>query len=81
MIVPQQLDLDIQLDLLAERGQANGAQVEFLDVQQLSELIPEANSISCRALWSPNTAVVKLIKVVATLQRKLQEVGGVLLTQ
>ena len=75
VIVPQRLDLDVQLDLLAERGQANGAQVEFLDVQQLSELIPEANSISGRALWSPNTAVVKPIKVVATLQRKLQERG------
>ncbi len=75
VIVPQRLDLDDQLGLLAERGQANGAQVEFLDEQQLSELIPEANSVSGRALWSPNTAVVKPIKVVATLQRRLQERG------
>ena len=75
VIVPQRLDLDAQLDLLAERGRANGAQVQFLDAQQLYELIPEANSISGRALWSPNTAVVKPVKVVATLQRELQERG------
>ena len=75
MIVPQRLDLDDQLDLLAGRGQVNEAQLELLDTQQLFELIPEANSISGRSLWSPNTAVVKPIKVVATLQRKLKQRG------
>jgi len=75
VIVPQRADLDLQLNLLAERGKANGAEVEFLDSKQLYELIPEANSISGRALWSPNTVVIKPIQVVASLQRELQERG------
>ena len=68
VIVPQRPDLDSQLDVLAERGSANGATVEFWDEQQLRELIPEARSASGRALWSPNTAVVKPITVVRRLQ-------------
>ena len=31
VIVPTKLELDAQLDLLAERGAAHGATVEFLD--------------------------------------------------
>ena len=38
VIVPRS-DLDVQLDLLAERGRANGAEVEFWDADQLHELI------------------------------------------
>jgi len=68
------------LDVLAERGSANGATVEFWDENQLRELIPEARSASCRALWSPNTAVVKPITVVCRLQQELQERGVCFLT-
>jgi len=75
VIVPPRADLDPQLDLLAERGRANGAVVEFWDTQQLQELIPEARSASGRALWSPNTAVVKPIKVVKRLRQELGERG------
>jgi len=75
VILPQRLDLDDQLDLLAERGQANGAEVEFLDEHQLQELIPEARTVNGRALWSPNTAIVKPILVVRELQKKLHERG------
>lgn len=75
VIVPPRHELDSQLDLLAERGTANGATVEFWDEQQLRELIPEARSASGRALWSPNTAVVKSIKVVKRLQEELVERG------
>ena len=70
VIVPPREELDSQLDVLAERGIANGATVEFWDEQQLHELIPEARSASGRALWSPNTAVVKSIKVVQRLQEE-----------
>jgi len=73
VIVPQRTDLDPQLDLLAERGRANGAVVEFWDTQQLQELSPEARSTSGRALWSPNRAVVKQIKVVKRLRQELGE--------
>ena len=77
LIVPPRPELDSQLDVLAERGRANGAQVEFWDEQQLRELIPEARSASGRALWSPNTAVVKPITVVRRLQQELGERGVV----
>jgi L-2-hydroxyglutarate oxidase LhgO len=75
VIVPPRADLDPQLDVLAERGRANGATVELWDAGQLHELIPEARSATGRALWSPNTAVVKPIKVVERLQRELQQRG------
>jgi L-2-hydroxyglutarate oxidase len=75
VIVPPRADLDPQLDVLAERGRANGATVELWDERQLHELIPEARTASGRALWSPNTAVVKPIKVVDQLQRELQQRG------
>ena len=80
LVVPPRPELDAQLDVLAERGTANGATVEFWDDKQLRELIPEARSASGRALWSPNTAVVKPIKVVEQLQKELKERGVVFLT-
>ena len=75
VIVPPRPELDGQLDVLVERGTANGATVEFWDESQLRELIPEARSASGRAIWSPNTAVVKPITVVKRLQQELQGRG------
>ncbi|MDC0165844.1 FAD-dependent oxidoreductase [Synechococcus sp. AH-558-M21] len=75
LIVPSQIDLDGQLDVLAERGRANGAVVELWDESQLRQKIPEARSASGRALWSPNTAVVKPITVVRQLEKELQKRG------
>ena len=75
IIVPPRADLDSQLDVLAERGRANGAVVEFWDAKQLEEVIPEARSASGRALWSPNTAVIKPITVVRRLQHELVDQG------
>ena len=63
------------LDVLAQRGSANGATVEFLDETQLRQLIPEARSASGRSLWSPNTAVVKPREVVIRLEQELRERG------
>ncbi len=75
VIVPTKKDLDGQLDILRSRGIANGATVEVWDEKQLYEAAPEAKSASGRALWSPNTAVVKPIKVIQTLQKELEEKG------
>lgn len=80
VIVPPRQELDGQLDVLAERGRANGATVEIWDEAQLRELIPQAHSASGRALWSPNTAVVKPITVVRQLQQELRERGVSFLT-
>ena len=75
VIVPPRAELDAQLDVLAERGKANGAKVEFWDNDQLRELIPEARTASGRALWSPNTAVVKPISVMRRLRQELHDRG------
>ena len=75
VIVPPRGELDAQLDVLAERGRANGAEVEFWDADQLREQIPEARTASGRALWSPNTAVVKPISVVRRLLEDLADRG------
>ena len=75
VIVPPRVELDAQLDVLAERGRANGAEVEFWDANQLHKLIPEARTASGRALWSPNTAVVKPISVVRRLRQDLADAG------
>ena len=75
VIVPPRVELDSQLDVLAERGRANGAEVEFWDTNQLREFIPEARTASGRALWSPNTVVVKPIRVVRRLRQELADRG------
>ncbi len=75
IIVPQKESLDPQLDVLAERGIANGAKVEFWDIKQLHELVPKARSASGRALWSPNTSVVKPLLVLQELKKELIEFG------
>ena len=71
LIIPTREDLDSQLEVLAFRGKANGAEVEFWDENQVHELIPDASCLTGRALWSPNTAVVKPIKIINTLQEEL----------
>jgi len=75
VIVPTKVELDSQLEVLAGRGRANGAVVEFCDDKQLRELAPEARSASGRALWSPNTSVVKPIKVLRRLEQELIKKG------
>jgi len=75
VIVPTRVELDSQLEVLAERGRANGAVVEFCDNKQLRELAPETRSASGRALWSPSTSVVKPIKVLRRLEQELIDKG------
>ena len=75
VIVPQKLELDSQLDLLQKRGRENGAEVELWDEKQLHELIPEARSASGRALWSPNTSVVKPISVLNSIYEEVKHKG------
>ena len=80
VIVPQRPSLDTQLDLLAKRGQENGATVEIWDNNQLKEFMPLAFSSSGRALWSPNTCVVKPLKVLERLSMELKNNGVRILT-
>lgn len=80
VIVPQRSSLDRQLDVLAERGRANGARVEFWDRKDLKRKVPVAHTSSGRALWSPATAVVKPALILQRLEQELQERGVRILT-
>ncbi|MAV63586.1 MAG: FAD-dependent oxidoreductase [Candidatus Marinimicrobia bacterium] len=75
VIVPTSPDLDGQLDLLYERGKENGAFVEFIDNNKLKELVPFSQSITNRALWSPNTSVVNPKEIIETLRNELVSKG------
>ena len=73
VIVPQDPFLDNQLDLLYQRGKQNGATVQIWDEKELRRKFPLVRSSTGRALWSPNTAVVKSKIVLKELERELRE--------
>ena len=75
VIVPTEGHQDKQLDELLNRGTANGATVEMWDERQLKALIPEARTASGRAIWSPNTCVVRPLSVLETLGKQLIKKG------
>ena len=75
VISPQLEELDPQLDLLLERGQKNGAKVELIDVKDFYRLVPDGRTSTGRALWSPNTCVVKPYLVLQRLKKILEERG------
>ncbi len=71
IVLPVREDDDPQLDLLAERARRNGARAELIDRGQLRELEPQAYSISGRALYTPDTAVVDPRAVLSRIAREL----------
>ena len=73
VIVPQDPHLDNQLDLLYQRGLDNGAIVEMWNEKELKKRFPIVRSSSGRALWSPNTSVVKSKVVLKNLEKELRE--------
>ena len=75
IVVPTKKELDSQLDVLQERGQQNGAIVEMWDRKQLKEFDSRISTASGRCLWSPNTSVIKPMKVVEALETELKERG------
>ena len=76
VVTPQKPELDKQLEVLLERGRANGATVELIDKKQFSELVPDGYTSTGRAIWSPDTCVVKPMQVIQKLKQRLQE-GGI----
>lgn len=67
-----------QLDLLAERGAANGVAVERLDAAALKRAEPESRSATGEALFVPSTSVVSSSEVVARLAAEAVEAGVVI---
>jgi len=75
VVTPQKTALDGQLEVLMSRGTANGATVELIDEQQFRSLVPDGYTSTGRAIWSPNTCVVKPTLVVQRLEQRLNERG------
>ena len=75
VIAPQTAELDRQLELLLERGRANGAEVCLIDHQEFQQRLPDGRTASGRALWSPGTCVVKPKLVLQRLEERLREHG------
>ncbi|WP_186539347.1 L-2-hydroxyglutarate oxidase [Synechococcus sp. BIOS-E4-1] len=75
VIAPQAVELDSQLELLLERGRANGAEVRLIDYEEFQERVPNGRTASGRALWSPGTCVVKPKIVLQRLEQRLRERG------
>ena len=75
IIIPQEENLDNQLDVLKERATKNGAKVELINQKELNRLEPFVKSSTGRALWSPNTVVVKSKIVLNKLESELREKG------
>ena len=73
VIAPQALELDGQLELLQERGRANGAEVRLIDKHEFQQRVPDGHTASGRALWSPSTCVVKPKLVLQRLEQRLRE--------
>ena len=75
VITPQAAELDDQLELLLERGIANGADVLMIDEREFHQRVPDGRTASGRALWSPNTCVVKPKQVLKRLEQRLRDRG------
>lgn len=75
VISPQVAELDSQLELLLERGRANGAEVVLIDEQEFQQRVPDGRTTTGRALWSPDTCVVKPRLVLQRLEQRLREKG------
>jgi L-2-hydroxyglutarate oxidase LhgO len=75
VVTPQKPELDSQLDILLKYGRANGATVELIDEKQFKELVPDGYTSTGRAIWSPDTCIVKPIQIIQKLKQRLQERG------
>ena len=75
VIAPQALELDNQLEILLKRGKSNGARAQLIDENEFHDLLPHGRTASGRALYSPDTCVVKPMLVLQCLEKRLRERG------
>ncbi len=72
VITPQDPKFDDQLDVLLNRGIKNGAEVYLINEQEFYSKVPYGRTSTGRALWSPNTCVVKPMEILKALASDLQ---------
>lgn len=75
VVVVRNVEEDSQLDLLYERGIANGVDLEILDGSLLRKIEPLAATFS-RFIWSPSTAVSDPISIINALRSEFISMGG-----
>lgn len=66
------------LQMLAERGQANGVQCEVIPVEQLREIEPHAAGL--QAIYVPEAGIVDFRRVCERLAERVREAGGEVVT-
>lgn len=66
------------LQMLHERGRANGVQCERIDSNRLRELEPHASGVE--AIYVPETGIVDFSHVCERLVHRITEAGGTILT-
>jgi L-2-hydroxyglutarate oxidase LhgO len=75
LLLPLRPEEGPQLDLLEERGAANGVEVERLDEAALARIEPEARSGTGQALFVPGTSVVSSSDVLAAIVADVRAAG------
>ena len=75
LLVPASTQDGPQLDLLENRANAQGIEVQRLDRQTLATLEPDVRSATGEALLVPSTAVVAPAAVLAAVAREAQDAG------
>ena len=76
VISPQKLELDKQLDLLIERAKLNGVNAELIKEDYFKELVPFGRTSSGRAIWCPDTSVVKPKNIIKRISERIKEKGA-----
>jgi L-2-hydroxyglutarate oxidase LhgO len=76
VVVTQNEQEEERLDVLLERGLANGVELEVLPADDLNNFEPLAQTHR-RFLWSPNTAISDSGAVIRSMREKVERMGGV----
>lgn len=79
IVVTQDEQEEARLNILFERGLANGVDLEIHSAKDLNRFEPLARTYR-RFLWSPNTAISDSSAVIRSMREKFQRMGGVIST-
>ena len=77
VVVARNQDENLRLNLLLERGLANGVDLEIHDESVLPKFEPLARTAS-RFIWSPTTAVSDPKSMISAISREFTSMGGVI---
>jgi L-2-hydroxyglutarate oxidase len=75
VVVTQNLEEEMRLEILFERGIENGVELEIHDSEKLNLFEPQAVTLN-RFLWSPTTAVSDPHAVLLAMSKEFEAKGG-----